>query len=157
MKLSFQWRGLDQVLKKLDQLADVGRQIPFQEIAGQAEQHALLGLNASVYDTEPGAYERTQALRNSVYSKALSGVLGFEVGATADYASHVEYGTSVNALSEVQLLQATQGRSKPESPLVFGRSGVRYTLPGPFILPAAMYGKTLMEKAFVTAVKRIWG
>lgn len=157
MKLNLRWTNLDQMLKKLDELAEVGRQIPTTQIASQVEQHALLGLNASVYDTEPGAYERTQALRNSVYSKALSGVLGFEVGATEDYASHVEYGTSVNALSEAQLLQATQGRSKPDAPLVFGRSGVRYTLPGPFILPAAMYGKTLMEKAFVTAVKRIWG
>lgn len=157
MKLNLQWTSLDQVLKKLDDLAEVGRQIPTSQIATQAEQHAILGLNASVYDTEPGAYERTQTLRNSVYSKVLSNTIGVEVGATEDYASHVEYGTSVNALSEAQLLQATQGRGKPETPLVFGRSGVRYTLPGPFILPAAMYGKTLIEKAFITAVKRIWG
>jgi hypothetical protein len=158
MRPKIKWLNLNETLKKLDQLATVETQIPVEPIRTQVEQHALLGVDANVYSTEPGAYERTEELKRSIYSKVLgSGDLGVEVGATADYASHVEYGSSVNALNEGQLLQATEGRGKPQSPLTLGRSGVRWTLPGPFILPAAVFGRVLLEKAFVTTVKKIWG
>ncbi|GEM45914.1 HK97 gp10 family phage protein [Deinococcus cellulosilyticus] len=157
MRPKIKWLNLDETLRKLDQLVDIESQIPIEPIRTQVEQHALLGVDANVYSTEPGAYERTEELKRSIYAKVMSGTLGVEVGATADYASHVEYGSSVNALNQSQLEGAVTGRGKPESPLTLGRSGVRWTLPGPFVLPAAVYGRLLLEKAFVSAVKKVWG
>lgn len=158
MRPKIVWLNLDETLRKLDQLADIETQMPLEPIRTQVEQHALLGVDANVYSTEPGAYERTEQLKRSIYAKVLtSGTFGVEVGATADYAAHIEYGTSVNALSQSQLETAVTNRGKPESPLTYGRSGVRWMLPGPFILPAAAYGRVLLEKAFITAVKRVWG
>lgn len=118
---------------------------------------AAEGLTRSVYGTVPGRrYVRTGTLARSVTVRVLSrgANVTLELLARAPYASLVEYGSGPSPLNEVQL--RTLAEALPGSPLVFGRSGQKYLLPGPFLLPAAVGALERAKKLFEQSLVKHW-
>lgn len=147
-------RALTNALVKLgavqDDLPAIARQA-----SSEARAFAVIGVNANVYSTRPGAYQRTQALRARLYARQQSGATfaRVTVGDRAPYAAAVELGQGPNALSPAQV-QAISGARPPGVPVQLGRSGEKYTVAGPFIAPAQAFSLYRMKALFAEAVRR---
>ena len=128
-----------------------------QRAAQQGEAHALRALNLGVYSTEPGEYVRTGKARESLRFAADVGRAGIDVLAedTADYASHIEYGSGPYALSEPQL--EAYLKAMPAGGLLnFGRSGKAYLLPQPFVSVGLRKAQGVIQQQLRAEIERLW-
>ena len=147
--------ALEEALKRI---AGVTSELP--RIAEQARAetlgHAILGVRRNVYDTSPGAYQRTGDLLrglNASGSASGSGVT-VRVWNSEPYARFVELGQGPNGLTLAQDQAYSAANAHPEQPISFGRSGRKYTLAGPFLAPAQAYSLYRMKQLFAEAVIR---
>lgn len=120
------------------------------------QDHALRGLFLNVYGTEPGAYERTFFLASQIYSslQVSATTVTVTLGDKADYAEKIEYGDPAS-VSDVDILARLNGMP-PGSDLSYGRSGVKWRLPGPYITPAILAAQYKLHAEVEALVKRLW-
>ncbi|WP_309571676.1 hypothetical protein [Deinococcus sp.] len=122
-----------------------------------AELQAKRGLMLNVYGTAPGTYQRTEQLLLKVYAagQAGAGRINVVVGDQAAYASLVEYGTGPSEFTEPQLLGYLEAMPEPRL-LRFGRSGQKYLLPGPYVLPAVFIARHQTRQAVQGLIRTLW-
>lgn len=125
--------------------------------ARTAKLHAQRGVRLNVYDTERGEYRRSRDLLRSIYAngEANGSSVGIQVGASAPYASFIEYGTGPMGLSPEQLNGYLEVLP-PGGLLRFGRSGRAYLLPGPFISPALFAARHLTQQRARQLLQDLW-
>lgn len=125
--------------------------------ARTAQLHARRGVMLNVYDTERGEYRRSRDLLRSIYAngEANGSSVGIQVGASAPYASFIEYGTGPMGLSPEQLNGYLEVLP-PGGLLRFGRSGRAYLLPGPFIAPALFAARHLTQQRARQLLQDLW-
>jgi len=106
-----------------------------------------------VYQTTPGAYQRTQeylrGFRTS--SRATRYTVSVTVWNDADYAVYVEAGRDGMSIAMLEQLAAL--RPDPSQPLYLGRSGRDWTRPGPAVIPAAFYAASRLRDLHRQAVR----
>lgn len=125
--------------------------------ARTAQLHARRGVMLNVYDTERGEYRRSRDLLRSIYANGESNgsSVGIQVGASAPYASFIEYGTGPMGLSPEQLNGYLEVLP-PSGLLRFGRSGSAYLLPGPFIAPSLWAARYKMQFSYRSHLEVFW-
>lgn len=115
--------------KFLAQLARLGK-----EASVEALKQSRWALQLNVYGTEPGEYQRTGTLGNSLFSD--SSVQGMSVrvtlGDSAEYARFVNYGTPEISSTAAENIAQKYGPNLIKT----GRSGKKYMLPASYIEPA---------------------
>lgn len=129
-----------------------------REGARDGEAHARRSLAANVYSTAPGnRYRRTGHLLSQIYSAGHGNAtsLGILLGDQATYASEVEYGTGPYELSPAQL-EAYLVALPPGSVLSFGRSGLAYMLPGPYIGPGLRFAQFKTHERLRALLQQLW-
>ncbi len=130
---------------------ETGLTSAIKPIVDQANNDLQANLFASVYGTAPGAvYIRTGNLKSlgntSASDISKNGVFTIKLASSVDYASDIEYGSGTSEIDPgllQQLSEASQGKG-----ITFGRSGINYMLPGPFIMPATVKSRITMEAIF---------
>ena len=142
--------------RKLARLQALSGQLPQMAARTQAEAlgHAIIGAQASVYQTTPGAYQRTQDYLRGFHasSRTTRHTASVTVWNDVEYAPFIERGTDPS-MGDAQLLAILQRRQAPDAPLTFGRSGQRFTLPGPAVLPAVFYAGARLKELFRQGVR----
>lgn len=116
--------------RKLALAAQIDRRA--RELNPQAQGMLILGLNATVYQTERGQYARTTDLAQGAHAtvkRVRRGVVEVRAWNTVPYAALVEYGTYGDHVEEAAAVARTSAPGAQPSPLVTGRSGVNYTQP----------------------------
>lgn len=124
-------------------------------ITDQANLDLQANLFMSVYGTTPGSvYVRTGNLKSPANTSASNlsqnRTYVIRLASDATYASDIEYGSGASEIDPAllqQLSEASGGKG-----IVFGRSGINYMLPGPFVLPATVKARISIESAFNKAL-----
>lgn len=151
--IEFDARKLTDVLVKVEAAAD---QLPRIAETARAEALAKAQIQArrNVYDTTPGVYERTETyLRGFRASRRVTrNTATVSVWNIADYAEVIETGTGPHEMTPAQIV--AQAAPNPYAPLYFGRSGEKYSLPGPAVIPAAVFALYRMQELFAGEVKK---
>lgn len=147
-------RALTEALVKLEQVCDELPQIAAQ-VRAEALGHAILGARRNVYDTTPGAYQRTGELLRGLDARARStrNTATVEVSGAAPYHAYVELGTGATKFTVQQAQAQALANPSPAAPLYLGRSGVNYSLPGPIVAPAQAFALYRMRELFAEKVR----
>lgn len=152
--IKFDMRALTDALVKVEAAADQLPQIA-QRAQAEALGHAIIALNRGVYETpESPGYRRTFDLLRGIRSsgRATKNTATVQVWNEVEYAPYVDRGVGPHAMSDAQIL--AQASARPEAAPYFGRSGQKYSLPNPTVLPAAVFSLYRMQQLFAEAVKR---
>lgn len=154
MTIKFDARALTNKLVKLQAVTQELPQLAEQAKA-EALGHAIIGANRSIYDTAPGAYQRTMDyLRGlNTSSRATRFKASVSVWNTVEYAGIVETGTGPHEMNTQQI--TAQAMAHPYAPTYLGRSGQNYTLPGPVVIPASVFSLYRMRELFADAVRGV--
>ena len=125
-------------------------------VAREAERRAQEGLERSVYGTAPGhVYKRTGTLKRGVSAQFLPRVnsISIQLVSKAPYSSNIEYGQlpTIAQLALEKYAELTGGRV-----ITFGRTGLKYRLPGPFLMPATVYALERAKAEFEQALIKNW-
>lgn len=150
--IGFDLRKLTDKLVKLQAATTQLPQIA-QQAQAEALGHAIIGARRNVYDTAPGAYQRTMDyLRGFQASgRATRFKASVSVWNTVEYAERLERGEGPHEMSDAQII--AQATAHPATPVYLGRSGRNYTLPGPVVIPATVYAGYRMGDLFGKAVQ----
>lgn len=153
--ISFDARRLTNALVKVEAACDSLPQIA-AEVAPEALGHMIISANRSVYETAPGAYQRTRDYLRGFRSapRATRNTATVRVWNDVDYAERVELGENPNALTPQQVVVYAQ--TSATSRVYLGRTGRNYTLAGPAVYPAAVYAQRRMEELFARKVQAAW-
>lgn len=147
-------RKLTDALVRLEQACDALPQIAEQTRA-EALGHAIIGARANIYDTAPGAYERTQDYLRGLdsRSRATRNTASVTVLNRVEYAAYVEFGSQVGgaALLQTQAMLAAD----PAAPFTVGRSGQRYLVPGPVLTGAQVFAAYRLRELFAEKVRAV--
>lgn len=118
----------------------------------------VLGLNATIYNTEPGARPRTGDLLRGAHVQAFkrTGRYGVNVWNDEPYAKVVEYGSYGEgvSLTQAQEIAGTPGASP--RPIVTGRSGVEWQSPSLAHTRATVFALFRLRQEFRAALKRVF-
>lgn len=120
-------------------------------------ERARDGLERSVYGTVPGrVYVRTGTLRDGVTGgvRASANLLTLSLQSRASYSSEIEYGSGPSGLSEKQVQDYSEATGG--AVLFFGRSGLKYITPGPFLLPASVWALEVAKREFEAICMKRW-
>lgn len=147
--------NIDALIAHLD-VAQVEVQVKMAEaslrVATEARQLAIAGVNAGVYDTPEGWYQRTEKLLGGVRAEGFvsGGAAVVVVYNTTEYASDVEFGELPGgepALDEESARAQADALGGEREVLYLGRSAAEWRKPNPAHLRAAMYaGFRLQEE-----------
>lgn len=150
--INFDLRKLTDKLVKLQATTTQLPQIA-QQAQAEALGHAIIGAQRNVYDTAPGAYQRTHDLMRGLNAsgRATRYTATVRVWNRVEYATYVETGTGPHEMTPAQII--AQARVHPEAPTYLGRTGANYTLPGPVVIPASVYAGYRMGELFGKAVQ----
>lgn len=151
-KIELDGRKLTDALVRLEKACDALPQMA-QTVQGEALGHAIVGANRSVYQTTPGAYQRTyEYLRGfQATARATKNTVRVTVWNAVEYAPYIEYGVGPHEMTPAQVL--AHAAANPAAPVYLGRSGQNFTLPGPAVWPAAYYAGWKLQGLFVEQVK----
>jgi len=69
---------------------------------------------------------------------------------------HVELGTYGNDLEPDQVIDYAEARAQQNTPLTFGRTGRKWTLPQPFVLSGAVFAKRRLLERFNQLQEDAW-
>lgn len=146
----------DRALRALFQgVLDACDELPVIAARVEAETlgHLILGAQANIYNTTPGAYERTQDYLRSLNARARATRTGIRVTVSSDspYASAIEYGR--DAVDPAQLQARAEARPDPSRPFTVGRSGQAWWLPGPIITGAQVFAARRMEELLCKSIR----
>ncbi|MDK2013574.1 MULTISPECIES: hypothetical protein [unclassified Deinococcus] len=131
------------VLDACDELPAIAARVEAETLG-----HLILGAQANIYNTTPGAYERTEDYLRSLDAKARATRTGIRVTVSSDspYASLIEYGR--DGVDPTQLQAQAEAQADPSQPFIVGRSGQAWWLPGPVITGAQVFASRLMQDLF---------
>lgn len=131
------------VLDACDELPAIAARVEAETLG-----HLILGAQANIYNTTPGAYERTEDYLRSLDAKARATRTGIRVTVSSDspYASLIEYGR--DGLDPTQLQAQAEAQADPSQPFTVGRSGQAWWLPGPVITGAQVFASRRMQDLF---------
>jgi len=146
----------DRALRALFQgVLDACDELPVIAARVEAETlgHLILGAQANIYNTTPGAYDRTQDYLRSLNARARATRTGIRVTVSSDspYASAIEYGR--DAVDPAQLQARAEARPDPSRPFTVGRSGQAWWLPGPIITGAQVFAARRMEELLCKSIR----
>ena len=145
-------RALTDALVKLEQVCDELPQIAAQ-VRAEALGHAILGARLNIYNTAPGAYQRTQDYLRGLdaQGRASRNTATVTVSNSTPYAPYVELGRTGLGYEALQALALAQ--PDPSDPLTLGRSGQRWVLPGPILTGAQAFALYRMRELFAEKVR----
>lgn len=153
----FDARNLTDALVKL---ARVPEQVKARasEVQQEALGHLILGAQANIYSTAPGAYQRTQDYLRSLHARSTTAKGGVMVTVSSDspYAVYIEYGSRAGMTPE-RLQQMVQASGHPEQPLTLGRSGQQWWVAGPVVSSAQYFAAWKLRRMFAEEVRRVLG
>lgn len=131
------------VLDACDELPAIAARVEAETLG-----HLILGAQANIYNTTPGAYDRTQDYLRSLDAKARATRTGIRVTVSSDspYASLIEYGR--DGVDPTQLQAQAEAQADPSQPFTVGRSGQAWWLPGPVITDAQVFASRRMQDLF---------
>lgn len=157
MTLTFDARRLTDALVKL-QAVPTQVQARAAQVTAEAQGHLILGAQANVYSTAPGAYQRTQDyLRSlSASSRTTRHTVTVTVKSDSPYALYIELG-SRGGMTPERLQQLAQAAGNPEQPLSLGRSGQQWWIAGPVISSAQYFAHWRLRRVFAEEVRRALG
>lgn len=149
--IEFDARALTEALVKLEQVCDELPQIA-EQVRAEALGHAILGARLNIYNTAPGAYQRTQDyLRGlDVTGRGTPNTASVTVSNSTEYAAYVEAGYGGMSLAMLQHLAL--GQADPGQPFTLGRSGVQWVVPGPILTGAQVFALYRMQELFARKV-----
>ncbi|WP_155300960.1 hypothetical protein [Deinococcus kurensis] len=128
------------------------------EIAQQTERealgHLILGARRNIYDTTPGAYQRTQDYLRGLHARGSStlNTANVRVWNEVEYATAVEAGREGMSFAMLSQLAALQ--PDPSQPLSLGRSGKRWQVAAPVVTGAQVYAQHRLAQLFVQKIER---
>lgn len=128
------------------------------EIAQQTERealgHLILGARRNIYDTTPGAYQRTEDYLRGLRARGMStlNTATIRVWNEVEYAAAVEAGRE--GMSLAMLAQLTTLQPDPAQPLSLGRSGKRWQVAAPVVTGAQAYAQHRLAQLFMQKVER---
>lgn len=142
---------LEAALRRLEAAADALPEIA-QQVQQEALGHLILGANANIYNTTPGAYERTRDYLRSLDAKARASrdSATVTVGSDSEYARLIEFGRQHVSAA---MLQQSALAQRGNAPLTMGRSGLNWWQPGPVITGAQVFADRRLRELFVKAVR----
>lgn len=144
-------------LTALEKLLDIGAAFPQMAATVQAETlgMAVVAARANVYNTVPGAYQRTGDYLRSLGANAQASKTGIRVKVSSDskYARFIEYG---QAGTPQQLQAQALAQTRINSPLTLGRSGQAWWIAGPVLTSAQVYAARRMRDLLVKQVLASW-
>ncbi|WP_231557243.1 hypothetical protein [Deinococcus sp. YIM 77859] len=142
--------ALTRLLAACDDLSEVA-----ERARAEALGHAILGARANIYNTTPGAYQRTQEYLRGLDAQGRAGrtTATVTVSNSTPYAPYVELGRTGLGYEALQALALAQ--PDPGSPLTLGRSGQRWFLPGPILTGAQAFALYRMRELFVEKVRGV--
>lgn len=157
MTIKLELRGLDEFERQVRAIVTAGEEIGKEAPRVEQESlgHMIQGAQVNIYDTTPGAYQRTfellQGLR--VSAKGTRGRINVALGNDTEYAGDVEIGDQ----SPQGILSDALRRTPSDIPeaMTYGRSGVDYHLAGPIIIPATVFAVYRARELFVKRVKEL--
>ena len=152
MSIKFDMRELTDKLVKVQAATQELPQIA-EKVKAETLGHAIIGANRSIYDTTPGAYQRTRDFLRGLNtsSRATRFKASVSVWNTVEYAERIERGSGPHEMNDAQII--AQAKAHPAAPVYLGRSGRNYTLPGPVIIPAGVYAGYRIGELFAKAVR----
>lgn len=152
MGIKFDSRALEAALLGMQEACDDLPQIA-EKVRAEALGHAILGAQANIYNTQAGAYERTQTYLRGLdaTARATRTTVTVAVSNDTEYAAYVEVGRGGMSYAMLQQLALMQG--DPSDPLTLGRSGQRWVLPGPVLTGAQAYAAHRMRELFGEKVR----
>ncbi|GGR68247.1 hypothetical protein GCM10008959_32920 [Deinococcus seoulensis] len=146
-------RALSAALARIEQAAN---DLPAIAERTRAETlgHLIIGANANIYATQPGAYRRTGEYLRSLHATARVTPLTATVTASndAEYARDIETGETGNLM---QLQAQAAARGNPRAAFTLGRSGINWALPGPVITGAQAFAAYRLRELFVLRVRAV--
>lgn len=131
------------VLDACDELPAIAARVEAETLG-----HLILGAQANIYNTTPGAYDRTEDYLRSLDAKARATRTDIRVTVSSDspYASLIEYGR--DGVDPTQLQAQAEAQADPSQPFTVGRSGQAWWLPGPVITGAQVFAARRMQDLF---------
>lgn len=149
-------RDFTDFLTKLEGVCDSLPHIA-ERVKDEALGHAIIGAHRNVYDTPAGAYERTQDYLRGFHtsSRATKNTASVSVWNDVDYAEAIEVGSGPHEMTMPQL--QAQATPNPYAPPYFGRSGLKYSLAGPALVPAQVFALVRLQDLFGEKLVRIIG
>lgn len=152
--INLKTQKLTDALVKLEAACDTMPQIA-EKVRGEALGHAILGAGANIYNTTPGAYQRTQDYLRGLDTRARSSRNRATVTVlnTTDYAPYVEFGRQVGGAALLQAQALAQMQGDPAAPFAVGRSGAQWWLAGPVVTGAQVFAVYRMRELFAKAVR----
>ena len=146
---------LTDALVRLEQACDSMPQIA-EQVRAEALGHAIIGANANVYQTTPGAYQRTQDYLRGLDTRARASrnKATVTVRNSVEYAAAVEFGRQLGGAAMLQQQALAQMQQNPNAPFTVGRSGVQWWLAGPVVTGAQVFAVYRMRELFAEAVRR---
>jgi hypothetical protein len=156
MSITVNSAALEAALLKLERAADT-----LPQIAAQVQQETLgfivLAARRNIYDTQAGAYRRTQDLLRGLDARfrVSANSISITVSGNAPYHRDVELGSGATEISPQQAQAYARANPNPAAPLYFGRSGVNYNLPGPIVAPGQAFAFFRLKQLFAEAVRRV--
>lgn len=128
------------------------------QVVPEALGMLILGLNATVYETQRGAYVRTgELLRGAHVDRGGPGpVASLLIYNTEEYAPYVEYGIQPATAPFLARARAGQLGDSPQ-PLVTGRSGVMWQKPSLAHTRAQVWSALKLKAEIRAALLKVWG
>ena len=156
MTLAIDARKLTDTLTKL-QAVPTQVQARAAQVQQEALGHLIIGAQANIYSTAPGAYQRTQDYLRSLRasSRTTRHTVTITVGSSSPYALYIEYGSRGGITPE--RLQQLAAAGNPEQPLNLGRSGQQWWVAGPVVTGAQYFAAWRLRRVFVEEVRRALG
>lgn len=152
--IDLELRKLTDALAKLEGACDQMPQIAAQA-QGEALGHAIISAQRNVYQTVPGAYQRTMDYLRGFHAtgRGTKNTATVTVWNDVDYSGFVELGTGPNQMTPQQVV--AQAVTHPYAPTYLGRSGQKFSLPGPAVIPASVFALYRMRELFAERVRKI--
>lgn len=145
-------------LKALERLLKLPEKLPQMASTAQAESlgMAVTAAQANIYNTTPGAYQRTGKYLRSLNAdaRATRFTVKVRVWSDSEYAAAIEFGRDHMSLA---MLQAAALAGPVNDPLTVGRSGVNWWTAGPVLTSAQVFAvrrlKQLLEQEIRQALR----
>lgn len=153
MKITLNDDRLRRALERLDALPD---QLPAiaAQVQGETLGMAVINARANIYNTAPGAYQRTQDYLRGLNAQARATQTRVQVTVSndSDHALPVETGRG-GTLPALQAQALARGGAIA-APFTLGRSGVNWFKPGPIITGTQVFAAKRMQRLFADQVLR---
>lgn len=145
----------DAALKALERLLKVPEKLPAMANTVEAESlgMAITAAQANIYNTTPGAYQRTGEYLRSLNAdaRATRFTVKVRVWSDSEYAAVIEFGR--DHMSQA-MLQAVALAGPANDPLTLGRSGQAWWIAGPVLTSAQIFAARKLRELIVGEIRK---